>query len=131
MANFAYYFNNNFAGCRCLAHAYDEHRKRDVRIYLIPGEIEAVGVTDGVDKWVAPTCISPFSVDIPDLIKRIVSGEDVRTPVMAPRIQSQQNRARRVLVTEDGANPPPSPRRRLLVDPGQPEAPVRHRVTLN
>lgn len=74
------HFNNFFQHCRLLAETFDVHRHRDVKVYMIPGELSVVGVTDGVDCWAAPTIINPFSCDVPDLLRRILAGENV--PVM-------------------------------------------------
>ena len=74
------HFNNFFQHCRLLAETFDVHRHRNVKVYMIPGELSVVGVTDGVDCWAAPTVINPFSCDVPDLLRRILAGENV--PVM-------------------------------------------------
>lgn len=74
------HFNNFFQHCRLLAETFDVHRHREVKVYMIPGELSVVGVTDGVDCWAAPTAINPFSCDVPDLLRRILAGENV--PVM-------------------------------------------------
>lgn len=63
------HMNNHFSGCRLLAKAYDPYRFRNVELRLIPGEFDVIGITDGVDAWVSPTCIDPFSVGLPKLIE--------------------------------------------------------------
>lgn len=74
------FFKNHWAGCRLLANARDEHRNRDVRIYQVPGEFDFVGVSDGVDAWIAPTSINPFSVDVRKLLGEIRAGNTVAAP---------------------------------------------------
>lgn len=132
MANYKHYFNNGFAGCRLLAHAHDNHRDRSVRVYQIPGEVECVGVTDGVDKWIAPVIANPFSLNIGDLIKRLASGEQIKLPVNAdPPAKAPVKSTRRALLPDSPTQPPPKPRRALLVDPGEPQAPSpRRRVII-
>lgn len=127
MANYKHYFNNNFAGCRHLAYAQDMHRNREVRVYQIPGEIECVGVTDGVDKWIAPVIANPFSLNIGELIKRLASGEQIKLPVGTPPGQAPVKSSRRALVEPDPTQPPKPARRALLADPGEPQAPVSTR----
>jgi len=118
MSRFNSFFQNNFSGCRKLAECYDPHRNREVSIYLLPGYVDAVGVTDGVDKWVAPVSASLFTVNIQDLLRRMHAGENLNLPVTVRRegSGSGQKRARRALL--DVTEPDPAPtRRRLLVDP--------------
>jgi hypothetical protein len=130
VANFKHYFNNNFAGCRLIAHARDEHRNRDVRLYLIPGHLDAVGVTDGVDKWVAPSSVNVFSVDLAGTMRRISAGEHVDLPLNKPQAQPvAQVRTRRTLVASDGSSPSPAPRRTLIAAPAPVSA--RRRLILN
>lgn len=110
MSRFNHYFNGDFSGCRHLANAHDPHRDRDVRIYQIPGEIECVGVTDGVDKWIAPVVAELFTVNILKIMRDLHDGIALKLP-----ITSGQKRARRVLMTETEAIPPhqePDPVRR-------------------
>lgn len=112
------HFNNFFQHCRLLAETFDVHRHRDVKVYMIPGELAVVGVTDGVDCWAAPTVINPFSCDVPDLLRRILAGENV--PVMRvgptgrmvptkPEIQELPKTRRRLAPEQQ-----PAPRRRVL-----------------
>lgn len=128
MANYALYFNNNFSACRLLAYAYDQHRNREVRVFQIPGEVETVGVTDGVDKWIAPTIANPFNVDVQGLIKRIMSGEQVKVVDARP---SQIKPARRVLLDDPPPNPPARTRKRLLGDPGESQPQIRRHLLIN
>jgi hypothetical protein len=76
MTRFNHYFANHFSACRLLAEAYDHCRNRDVRIYLVPGEMEFVGVTDGIDCWIAPVRAELFSVNIQRIIQDIHAGLD-------------------------------------------------------
>lgn len=77
MANYKLHMNSKFASCRLLAHARDNHRNRDVKLYAIPGEFDVVGVSDGVDVWIAPTSINPFSVNVKQLLEKLARGEDL------------------------------------------------------
>jgi hypothetical protein len=112
--------NSDFAGCRLLAYAHDNCRNRDVRLYLIPGEWEAVGVTDGVDKWVAPAVRDIMSVDIPKLLRMLQAGDDIPKPTPLVR------RQREALVVEE--EPQPKKRPRVVIE-DQPQ-PRRSRVQL-
>ena len=67
-----------------LANARDEHRNRDVRLYLMPGEFDTVGVTDGTDAWVAPVIADPFSVNIIQIMKDVRDGKIIK-PNEVPR----------------------------------------------
>lgn len=95
MANFKLYMSSKFAGCRLLAHAYDHCRMREVRIFMMPGEVESVGVSDGVDTWIAPVAADPFSVNIPRIITDILAGKDIRV-ANAPGAPQTRRRAQLV-----------------------------------
>lgn len=134
MAMFNRYFANHFGGCQLLAEAHDQHRARDVRIYLIPGTVEVVGVTDGVDCWVCPTSISPFSVDVKGILADLQGDRRIKLPVRAPGMpgQSAPGKRVRIRVSDDPpASPPSRARSRVLVDPGKPEPHARRRVRIN
>lgn len=134
MSSFNRYFANHFGGCQLLAEAYDQHRQRNARIFLIPGTVEVVGVTDGVDCWVCPTSINPFSVDIREILADLQGERKIKLPVRAPGIPGQgapRKRARIRVSDEAPADPPARVRSRLLVAPGEPEAPARRRVRVN
>lgn len=133
MPSFNRYFNNFFGGCQLLAEAYDQHRKRDVRIYLIPGTVDVVGVTDTVDCWVCPTNISPFSVDVKAILDDLQGERKLKLPIRAPGIPGEAGtgkRARIRISSETPATPPIRERKRLLIDPGQPETRIRQRTRL-
>jgi hypothetical protein len=98
MSRYNTYFANDFAACMLLAYAHDPYRGREVRLYKIPGETDTVGVTDGTDKWVAPTIGDPFGINIRQLMVDRAAGKPVYRP-----------------------DPPGGGRRRLLVDPSQPQ----------
>ena len=121
MTYFARYFNNNFAGCRLIAHARDPHRNRDVSIYLMPGNLTEVGVTDGVDKWICPVICNPFSVDIIKLVRAISNGEPIPTPV-----KPKEGGARRATIEATPDAPIKSLRRSLLA-PTEPTQTTRTR----
>lgn len=80
MANWKTYMNSDYAGCRLLAYARDYCRNRDVRIYQIPGEVEAVGISDGVDRWIAPVKADVFSVNIARLFEDMAAGREIPKP---------------------------------------------------
>lgn len=100
MARFNEYFKNHWEGCRLLAEARDNHRNRDVRIYMVPGEFDIVGVSDGTDAWVAPVAIDPFSVSVKRILEDIREGKDPRA-VIAPK-------RRRINITEPEPQPLPA-----------------------
>lgn len=126
--NYKYYLNSQFAGCRLLAETYDEHRKRDVRVYMVPGQFDVVGVCDGTDSWVAPAIINPFSCDVLGMLKRIASGEDI-PPFRNGKAKGQLDlplagspRRRLTTCTEE-----PKPRRRLQTT-AEPVASTRRKL---
>jgi len=98
-----------------LANARDEHRNRDVRLYLMPGEFDTVGVTDGTDAWVAPVIADPFSVNIIQIMKDVRDGKIIK-PNEVPRkrhriIISAEVSSRRVIM-----NHPDAPTRRRIIN---------------
>lgn len=99
------YINRHFDGCRLLAHARDEHRNRDVRVFALPGHFDVVGVTDGTDAWVAPVICDPFSVKVSQLLADLRAGVDV--PVAGKPLGHRQ----RVRIQPD----PPAPRPRIRI----------------
>lgn len=128
MANFKLYMNSNYAGCRLVATGYDPHRKRDVRMYQIPGEPEALGVSDGTDRWIAPLS-SPFLKPVLDAIRQSVSGEAVTFPVVLqerPGGAVGQRRERRRIQHDE---PQAAPRQRRVIIREEP-TPARQRVRI-
>lgn len=124
MNRFNAYMAGHFSGCRLLAHARDEHRGRDVKLFKIPGHWDVVGVTDGTDSWIAPTAAGPFfktaDGDVADIMRRLQAGEELPPPPDAPR-----KRAR--LVLEDAAPPAArKPRQRIEEDPQPRPRRARH-----
>lgn len=120
--NFSHYFNNRFSGCRLIAEAYDHCRLRDVKIYLIPGQVDCVGVCDTVDRWIAPVAPDLFTVDIQQVMRDIFAGNNIQLPVRAPALVK---RSRRAIISEDPPDPPelektPVKRRPLLTEPAAP-----------
>lgn len=77
MSFFGDYVRSNFSACRHIADARDQHRERDVRIYMMPGEFDHVGVHDGTDSWIAPVIADPFSIDIKRTLQDIREGKPV------------------------------------------------------
>lgn len=116
MNRFNSYMTSHFGACRLLAESYDLFRKRPVRIFLIPGEFEVVGVTDGTDAWIAPVSPQCFRVDVADLVKRVRAGEavEVSRGSVGRRVllndEAQEQPKRRKLIEEE-----PQPRRRRLI----------------
>lgn len=133
MANFAHYFNSRFAGCQLLAEAFDQHRDRDVRIYRLPGQMECVGVSDGIDRWVAPVTPDIFSVNIHQLMRDLHDGKQISLPVRAGKAQEPSKRARRRLITETEASPPEADPEPVLRRPRASLAPTptKRRALLN
>lgn len=71
------YMNNHFSACLLLTHMHDPHRSRDVRVHMIPGEFEIVGLTDGVDSWICPTS-TPFMEKVRKILGTVRDGSFVR-----------------------------------------------------
>lgn len=120
MSKFNTYFNNDFAGCRLLAKAYDHCRDRNVNIYLVPGFDDCVGVSDGTDKWIAPVIADPFSVNVAQIIADIRDGKSPKLPVIgknADQVAEEAaggRRTRRKLVEVSEAPQQPRTRRKLI-----------------
>lgn len=109
VSDLKYHQKSNFAQCRHIANAYDPHRLRDVKLYHIPGDFTVVGVSDGVDTWIAPTACNPFSVDVVRLYERIRNGEILEAP--------NQVRKRIVVALPQLAPTPTTTRTRIHVNP--------------
>lgn len=97
--NYKYLINNHFGSCVLLAKTRDEYRKRDVRVYALPGEFDYVGVADGTDAWVAPVVADPFSCNIKRILEDyrngkapVVSEAVVETAVPGARVRKQIKR---------------------------------------
>lgn len=121
MAKFNRYMESHFAGCRQLAKTRDVFRERDVQVFMIPGDFEMVGVTDGTDAWVAPVIADPFRVNVARILRDIRDGKDPVLEVSQRRRVLQRPepppptevRARRTLNREPAANNQTTQRRRL------------------
>lgn len=89
---FNHYMANHFSSCTLIARARDLHRNRDVTLHAIPGEWEVVGVSDGVDAWVAPALPGLFegtaTGNVHDILRRMKIGEE------PPPIASKRPRVR-------------------------------------
>lgn len=102
-----HHFANHFGSCRLLYEGRDPHRGRDVQVRLIPGEFDVVGVTDGVDAWVASTATAPSEMF--DKVRRIIA--DIRDG-KAPSALVEP-RTRRPIHLPTAEAPPPRERRRI------------------
>lgn len=79
------YFANHFRDCRLLVTGHDPHRQRQVEVRLIPGEWDVVGVSDGIDAWVAPVVVaSPLFDKARVVMADIRAGKDPK-PMEARR----------------------------------------------
>ena len=95
------YFANHFRDCRLLVRGYDPHRQRQVEVRLIPGEWDVVGISDGVDAWVAPVVVdSPLFQKARHAMADIRAGKDPK-PLEARR---------RVLIDDEETKPSPTGR---------------------
>lgn len=77
ISSFKYWINNRFEGCVHIATTHDPYRNRDVKVYAMPGDFELVGISDGVDCWVAPVSANPFirfGVDVKKLLGLLREG---------------------------------------------------------
>lgn len=129
-----HYFISGFSGCKLVAEGHDPYRKRHVRMFMIPGEDQIVGVHDGVDGWVAPLS-SPFLEHVRSAIRRFVSGESVPFPLALahkdPGPSEGSNRSRRVRIAAPVEEPEPAPsRRRVIVEETPARRPGRVRITI-
>lgn len=103
-----HHFQNHFGSCRLIVEGHDPHRNRPIQVRLIPGEFEVVGLTDGVDAWIAPVSTAPS--DLFDKVRRIIedvkAGKQVGVTTHAVRERRKINTP-----TED---PPPTRERRVI-----------------
>lgn len=111
MSRFNHYMNSHFSSCTLLAYARDMHRERDVQLFRLAGEWEAVGVSDGVDAWIAPVVRGAkffHTVDVWQLLNDAREGKEIPKPT--PLLQGR----RRLLMDDDAAAPAQTPRRRVI-----------------
>lgn len=126
MSRFNNYFMNDFASCKLIAYARDPHRGRNVRLYLMPGHIDVVGVTDGIDKWIAPVIANPFSVDIIKWMKNHLDG----VPNPPPVAPSSSGSRRRLTLAADPDQPPTRARRAFVASIESTPTPRSRRAVL-
>lgn len=108
MNRFNAYFVNHFSNCTTLVEGYDPHRDRKVLIKIIPGDFSIVGVTDGVDAWVAPLSVAPS--ELFDLVRKAM--EEYLKTSKVPAASSLSRR--RPLTLPPPETPTPTLRRRLV-----------------
>jgi len=120
MSRFNTYMNSHFSGCRLLGEGEDLHRNRHVKLYVIPGHVDVVGVSDGVDSWLAPANngIDYFTIPVTRLMREISDGLNpapFRAAVRSSRV--------RIAVQEA-----PVARKRIQIDAEPAKAPGRIRL---
>ena len=74
--NYNAYMNRHFAELQHVGHMPDPHRNRIINAYIIPGDEDNLGFTDGVDAWIAPRH---------DYLKRLKQGDGSGPPKIARR----------------------------------------------
>lgn len=67
-------FMSKFEGCVHLASYHDPHRQRDVKVFMVPGDHEHVGIYDGVDTWIAPVNTTVAGVDLIAILASVRDG---------------------------------------------------------
>lgn len=117
MTRFNFFMNTHFSSCRLIARARDLCRNRNVTIHQIPGYWDVVGISDGIDSWVAPVISAgPFfrtaTGDVEHIMKCLQAGDPLPPVPDAPR--------RRVTLTETSDSPPPRRPRVTLMNDTQP-----------
>lgn len=122
MGKFTPYLNDHFGslGCRLIARAFDKCRERRVSIFAIPGQSDAVGVSDGTDAWIAPATAGLFfgtsTGDCADLMRRLAAGEEL------PPVPDWPEKRQRVPLKErEEEEPALKPRRARVEMESQPQ----------
>jgi hypothetical protein len=136
MGKYNSYMNHQFGSCRLLATAHDEHRDRPVRLYMLPGIFDIVGITDGTDSWLAPVIADPLSVGVARLLEDIREGKSpaVVNKGRIPSMIGPANPGRRrvqLLGSEEAPAAAAEPRRRLLLTQPAPIPATNGRRRLN
>lgn len=73
--NWNYHMGNHFESCRLIATGYDPYCKAEVRYFMLPGNFECVGVSDGCHSHVVPlTSIAPSINRLQGLVDEIQQG---------------------------------------------------------
>lgn len=68
---FNQYLNCHFRNCHEIAGTYSESYKRVVRIFYIPGYYDVVGISDGVDSWIANATASVCGINVRRILDSI------------------------------------------------------------
>jgi hypothetical protein len=125
MSSFKHWMSVKFEGCRHIASTHDPYRKRDVKVFAMPGDFELVGISDGTDSWIAPVSANPFvsqGIDVKKLLSQLREGT-----LVAP---ADSSRTRHRIIIDQSRRPTdergPTLGRRLI-NP-QPETPTRRRI---
>ena len=114
MSRYNHLINDHFRSCLLLAKAYDPHRNRQVMLRAIPGQFEFVGVSDGVDAWIAPAVASCFSVNVQRILQDLQNG---KMPVVDQATGSRpRSRVLPNVLKEPEQAPSPAPRVRVTVE---------------
>lgn len=119
MSRYNLLINTHFSSCRLLVEGHDPHRDRKVKVFMVPGDFSVVGLTDGVDSWIAPTSVAPS--DLFDKVRRVLhdiqNGKHVEVAqVGRARIRVQPpTEAPKPRVRVSAAQTPTQERRRIHV----------------
>lgn len=76
---------NHFRGHTLLGEMEDSNRGRTVRAYLIKDRTDIVGVSDGVDSWIAGPHSCLYSLNLPEVIAAISRGEAIVPKLVSPK----------------------------------------------
>jgi hypothetical protein len=120
------YLTSHFRSCRLISKAYDEHRKRNVGLHLIPGHWDVIGVTDEHESWIAPVNASCFGVNVQRLLDDFREGKPFPGHDSVPVPVRTRNAIPRDIVAEVVARAPtPTGRRKIEAPPPLHELPRR------
>lgn len=100
----------HFKNCRLLKIGHDPHRNRRVEIRFIPGEFEVVGMTDGVEAWVAPLATG-FLEDVRKMLAELQKTGKFPEAVVEP----EKRRKERVRIQLDEPEVLPPKRERVRI----------------
>lgn len=118
MSRFNQYMNSHFSSCRVLAYGRDIYRERDIKLCMIPGIFDSIGVTDGTDAWIAPVVRGHTYFGGPkgqpvDIFQML---EDLREGKALPKPMPLVRRERRRIADDAADEAEPRVRRRVSLE---------------
>lgn len=85
--NFKDYINNHFRQCHEIGAVFNPAYIRTFRLFYIPGFPDDVGISDGVDSWVAVATSDILGINVVRIIQDILATGEI--PVVRHKLHSK------------------------------------------